>query len=227
LRGYRFPVRYFLVPLVLIFFLTSPIFTQDSGNKGDAIVYVTKTGTKYHSEGCRYSKSATPIKLSEASGRYSPCSICNPPVLEKSAKDKAGNDPPPNTDKDRQKGAEKTVTVYVTKSGTKYHKDGCRSLSKSRIPMSLEEAQKKYSPCSVCNPPTSTDSKPDGKSSVIQSENKTKKNIPGKGVTVYVTKSGKKYHRAGCRSLSKSKIPISLEDAKGRYTPCSVCNPPQ
>lgn len=46
-------------------------------------------------------------------------------------------------------------------------------------------------------------------------------------VTVYITKTGKKYHRDGCRYLSKSRIPISLSDAKLGYGPCSVCNPPQ
>jgi len=46
--------------------------------------------------------------------------------------------------------------------------------------------------------------------------------------TVYITKSGSKYHRAGCRYLSKSMIPISLKDAKERgYTPCKVCKPPK
>jgi len=44
--------------------------------------------------------------------------------------------------------------------------------------------------------------------------------------TVYITKTGKKYHRDGCGSLSKSKIAISLSDAKRKgYTPCSLCNP--
>lgn len=48
-----------------------------------------------------------------------------------------------------------------------------------------------------------------------------------KEVTVYMMKTGSKYHRLGCRHLSKSCIPISLEDAKARgYTPCSVCGPP-
>lgn len=46
-------------------------------------------------------------------------------------------------------------------------------------------------------------------------------------ITVYVTKTGKKYHRDGCRYLSNSKIPISLSDAKLEYGPCSGCNPPQ
>jgi micrococcal nuclease len=46
------------------------------------------------------------------------------------------------------------------------------------------------------------------------------------GLTVYVTRSGLKYHRAGCRHLRRSKVPMSLEEAKAQgYTPCAVCNP--
>jgi hypothetical protein len=45
---------------------------------------------------------------------------------------------------------------------------------------------------------------------------------------VHITKSGKKYHRAGCRYLSKSDIPVNLSEAKARgYGPCSVCSPPE
>ena len=47
-------------------------------------------------------------------------------------------------------------------------------------------------------------------------------------ITVYTTKTGSKYHVDGCSSLSKSKIPISLSDAKSTgLTPCSKCHPPQ
>jgi biopolymer transport protein ExbD len=46
--------------------------------------------------------------------------------------------------------------------------------------------------------------------------------------TVYVTRTGKRYHRDGCRYLSMSKIPISLKDAKANgYSPCKVCHPPE
>jgi hypothetical protein len=49
-----------------------------------------------------------------------------------------------------------------------------------------------------------------------------------KELIVYVTKTGNKYHTANCRFLAKSKIPMSLKDAKAKsYTPCSVCKPPQ
>ena len=43
-------------------------------------------------------------------------------------------------------------------------------------------------------------------------------------ITVYVTRTGSKYHSAGCRYLKKSRIPMSLKDAKvAEYSPCSVC----
>ena len=43
--------------------------------------------------------------------------------------------------------------------------------------------------------------------------------------TVYITRTGSKYHRSNCRYLKHSKIPISLEKAKQSYGPCSVCRP--
>lgn len=41
---------------------------------------------------------------------------------------------------------------------------------------------------------------------------------------VYITKTGKKYHKKNCSSLKSTTISISLEDAKKSYTPCSKCN---
>lgn len=50
---------------------------------------------------------------------------------------------------------EQTQTiVYVTNTGTKYHRAGCRHLNDSQIEMTLEEAKKNYEPCGTCNPPT-------------------------------------------------------------------------
>jgi len=43
---------------------------------------------------------------------------------------------------------------------------------------------------------------------------------------VYIGKTGNKYHRQSCRTLSGSGIEITLSDAKRRgLTPCGVCNP--
>lgn len=48
---------------------------------------------------------------------------------------------------------ESNLIVYITKTGTKYHNEGCRSLSRSKIGITIEEAKKKYTPCSICKPP--------------------------------------------------------------------------
>jgi hypothetical protein len=46
--------------------------------------------------------------------------------------------------------------------------------------------------------------------------------------TVYITKTGKKYHKDGCRYLSQSKIKTTLKEAKANgYTACKVCHPLQ
>ena len=46
--------------------------------------------------------------------------------------------------------------------------------------------------------------------------------------TVYVTKSGTKYHLGSCSHLSKSKIEKSLSEAKNAgFEPCKTCNPPK
>ena len=43
-------------------------------------------------------------------------------------------------------------------------------------------------------------------------------------VTVYITRTGEKYHRWGCQYLRQSQIAISLDDAEARgYTACSRC----
>jgi competence protein ComEC len=44
--------------------------------------------------------------------------------------------------------------VYITESGTKYHRKDCSFLNKSKIAIDLEDAKEQgYEPCSKCNPP--------------------------------------------------------------------------
>ena len=129
----------------------------------------------------------------------------------KAAKGLYGNDAP-------AVGTKSESQVYVTRTGKKYHRDGCRHLNKSKIAISLVEAQQKYSPCRRCNPPQSAAIGQSNLSPALGTKSESQ---------VYVTRTGKKYHRDGCRSLSKSKIPISLVKAKQKYGPCGRCNPPR
>lgn len=46
-------------------------------------------------------------------------------------------------------------------------------------------------------------------------------------VIVYITRTGTKYHLAGCHHLRQSRIPITLTEARKRgYSACSACKPP-
>lgn len=58
------------------------IVNPDNGSNNDIIVHITETGSKYHSEGCRYlSKSDIPVTLDETLDMgYEPCSACDPPT---------------------------------------------------------------------------------------------------------------------------------------------------
>jgi Tfp pilus assembly protein FimT len=48
--------------------------------------------------------------------------------------------------------------------------------------------------------------------------------VQTKDCTVYVTKTGHKYHRAGCQYLKSSAIKMSRSEAiKNGYTPCKRC----
>ena len=41
---------------------------------------------------------------------------------------------------------------------------------------------------------------------------------------VYVTKTGKKFHKANCKTLKKSKIEIELKKAMLAHEPCKICH---
>ena len=47
-----------------------------------------------------------------------------------------------------------TCYVYITKTGTKYHRANCRYLNRSKKRVTLDWAKSHgYKPCSVCKPP--------------------------------------------------------------------------
>ena len=46
--------------------------------------------------------------------------------------------------------------VHVTRTGTKYHREDCRFLARTQIPVALKDVGS-HEPCSVCKPPTLRD----------------------------------------------------------------------
>ena len=76
-------------------------------------------------------------------------------------------------------------------------------------------------------PPPATSSPPSVAPSQTYSPPRTTTTVrPQATGTVYATRTGSKYHRGGCRYLSRSQIPVSKQDAINRgLGPCSVCKP--
>ena len=79
----------------------------------------------------------------------------DPPESENSAQPESDPEPVPDTAPPEMSDDDTdSVTVYVTKSGEKYHSDGCQYLRKSKIAMDLKDAKAKgYTLCSKCAPP--------------------------------------------------------------------------
>ena len=135
----------------------TPVAAGQPADNGDTLVYITKTGKKYHADGCRsLSKSRIPIKLRDAVARgYTACSLCEPSALKAGQEAAVASTAVPLAPAARTATAQDNgdTTVYITRTGAKYHRAGCRSLARSSIPMKLSEAVAKgYTACRVCRP---------------------------------------------------------------------------
>lgn len=109
--------------LVLILFITACTLTQTEAQT----VYITKTGSKYHTANCRYLKySQFPISLKEAKQKgYTPCSVCKPPTANTSSSQSIEAAPSVDTVKVGQtikepvKNVEARQCTAITKAGTR------------------------------------------------------------------------------------------------------------
>lgn len=64
-------------------------------------------------------------------------------------------EPEPEPETTTESSGQEEITVYVTDTGTKYHRSGCGSLWNSSHERSLSQAiSQGYGPCGNCNPPT-------------------------------------------------------------------------
>ena len=69
-----------LAIVVLLLFVAATVFAASA----NTVVYITRTGAKYHRGSCSYlrqSKIATTLGSAVSRG-YGPCSRCAPPVLD-------------------------------------------------------------------------------------------------------------------------------------------------
>jgi micrococcal nuclease len=75
--------KIFRIISVFLFFCIALSCVYSDNARADTIVYVTKSGTKYHRDSCRtLGNSKSAIKLADAvHAGYAPCAVCKPPEL--------------------------------------------------------------------------------------------------------------------------------------------------
>ena len=113
---------------------------EDKFTKSSETYWLNTGSNTLHNSSCRwYGNTKTGFYTKEPTGRD--CRICGGAHHHEAIRKPADK---PSTD---------DIIVYVTHTGSKFHRAGCRYLKKSSIPMKLSEAKRSYSPCSVCNPP--------------------------------------------------------------------------
>lgn len=110
------------------------------------------------------SGSEIPLEDAKALG-YESCSVCFPRAPSRKAQDQApiqresstyrspGQSYQYASDQQVQPQTQQ-VTVYVTRTAEKYHREGCQYLRESKIATTLEKTKASgYTPCSRCSPP--------------------------------------------------------------------------
>ena len=113
-------------------------------------------------------------------------------------------------------------TVYVTKTGKKYHTSACSSLRNSSIPITLSEAnQKGYGPCSKCDPPIYSEGKTEKTNNTLYDDSKLREKLnstsPTSNQCIAITKKGTQCSRNAqegsdyCWQHNKSKSTIKSE----------------
>jgi micrococcal nuclease len=180
----------------------------------DATIDLTATGKKFHRDGCTYlSKSNIPTTVADAVARgYEPCLRCRPAppadgteVLEADSKTlrlKGDGRRDPNFVPAPPKPTPKPqpAPTYVIPTG----------------PAQLNQTQ--LTPVDPRGVGAGLPMGPTTPGAAYGAQ--------GGGDTVYVTNTGKKYHRGGCRYLAQSQRAVSRQEAQqAGYGACSVCRP--
>jgi hypothetical protein len=112
--------------------------------------------------------------------------------------------------------SEADKVVYITNSNVRYHTAECRLVQDGKG-VTLDDAKAHgYTPCSLCRPFLPK----------LKGPRRAKPPRPSGGPTVYVTRTGDKYHRVDCQHIGRSRQAISLSDARARgLAPCKTCKP--
>ena len=130
-----------------------------------AIVTASKTEPEKTSSDTATSESKAPATETTVSDALATAGVTTSEAKTEKASDTAAETKPPKKKASEPQSSKTTSAVtassksvassavYITATGSKFHRDGCGSLSKSKIKIDRNEAlEKGYEPCKRCNP---------------------------------------------------------------------------
>jgi micrococcal nuclease len=116
-------------------------------------------------------------------------------------------------------GGEEALTVYVTYSGQKYHREGCGSLRRSKIAVSLRDAVRSgYGPCSICNPPAA---------SALRSETPETRSSPPAAAEPLYRVNAANLTRAAAADITRMVPAEVIDHVDGDTVRVRIANPPE
>jgi len=206
----------------------SPGATIDlwAADQTQEVVYITPTGIYHRKEcGAIHGIEVRAVRPSELPANATPCPLCKPligPSTQTAASPTQSETKPSPAD-------ERVVVITGTGFSGLYHRENCPVLKTSGglITLTRAEAEARFfRPHSECMGGTAAPAQATTARTPAAPTTGTRAQDNGDTI-VYITRTGTKYHRAGCRSLARSQTPIALRDAVARGSgPCSICNPP-
>ena len=127
------------------------------------------------------------------------------------------------------------VIVYAVEKGKNYHYKSTCSNMKYPFELMREAARDLgLEPCSKCGGTTATVSAPKATSKPSQTDRPSQTQRPTQApvqqsAMVWLSATGSKYHSIpNCGNMNPDKArQVSLDSVRGKYSPCSNCNPPR
>lgn len=93
--------------------------TVANSSNASEIVYITRTGKRYHRPTCRHAAAGRPTTLGEASQRLTACLVCRPPTLAQANASTASSAAPAVSEQRPVSSLVASQCAATTKKGTR------------------------------------------------------------------------------------------------------------
>ena len=186
-------------------------------------VYITPSGKKYHLSAKCAGSNAVERALSEVISSYSPCKSCAKSIEDSTSLEATNPETTTTPEQSTSEAINGYTIVYTTPYGSKFHLlKTCAG--KNAVEKALKDVINTYGPCKTCvgTEITIPNDTTEENSTVLPEATENTEDESSK-ITVYVTKTGKRYHYSKeCAGKNATTVFLSEAEKRG-LTLCNTC----